>query len=187
VRTRKSRLLTACSCVFLTICLGSTVVMWIASQWIVIGLAVPASEDFTVSARIGKGIVTLSETKTSEVRLDGVQFFSYDLGERLSEYRRRSGMDIDPYKKWFAFNRVSVKRPDGKYFMSRILSFPIGLATLAFAFPLACMWWIRVGRPCRRRRRGLCVRCGYDLRANLSGKCPECGLEYVADHLKSGR
>ena len=79
----------------------------------------------------------LSENKTSEVRLDGVQFFSYDLGERLSEYRRRSGRDIDPYKKWFAFDRVSVKRPDGKYFTSRTLSFPIGLATLAFAFPLA--------------------------------------------------
>lgn len=178
VRTTKSGLLTACSCVLLTICLASTVAMWIASQWMVIGLTVPVSEDFAVSARIGKGIVKLSENKTSEVRLDGVQFFSYDLGERLSEYRRRSGRDIDPYKKWFAFDRVSVKRPDGKYFTSRTLSFPIGLATLAFAFPLACMCWIHVGRPCRRRGRGLCVRCGYDLRANVSGKCPECGLEY---------
>lgn len=28
----------------------------------------------------------------------------------------------------------------------------------------------------RRRRRGLCIGCGYDLRGNLSGVCSECGL-----------
>lgn len=27
----------------------------------------------------------------------------------------------------------------------------------------------------RRRKRGLCLRCGYDLRGNTSGICPECG------------
>lgn len=27
----------------------------------------------------------------------------------------------------------------------------------------------------RRRRRGLCIRCGYDLEGNVSGACPECG------------
>lgn len=30
----------------------------------------------------------------------------------------------------------------------------------------------------RRRRRGLCLRCGYDLAGNESGVCPECGKEY---------
>ena len=29
--------------------------------------------------------------------------------------------------------------------------------------------------PFRRRRRGLCLRCGYDLACNVSGVCPECG------------
>jgi hypothetical protein len=27
----------------------------------------------------------------------------------------------------------------------------------------------------RRSRRGLCLNCGYDLRGNVSGVCPECG------------
>ena len=27
----------------------------------------------------------------------------------------------------------------------------------------------------RRRKRGLCIRCGYDLTGNVSGTCPECG------------
>jgi hypothetical protein len=36
-------------------------------------------------------------------------------------------------------------------------------------------WAVRAPRE-RRRRRGLCVQCGYDLRASESGKCPECGM-----------
>jgi len=27
----------------------------------------------------------------------------------------------------------------------------------------------------RRRKRGCCLACGYDLRGNGSGRCPECG------------
>ena len=27
----------------------------------------------------------------------------------------------------------------------------------------------------RRRRKGLCIRCGYNLEGNVSGVCPECG------------
>ena len=30
-------------------------------------------------------------------------------------------------------------------------------------------------RRMRRRRKGLCVKCGYDLTGNVSGVCPECG------------
>ncbi|HVP13333.1 MAG TPA: hypothetical protein VMV94_19320 [Phycisphaerae bacterium] len=46
-------------------------------------------------------------------------------------------------------------------------------ATL-FTLPLA----LRFGffRP-RRRSRGKCQACGYDLTSNISGRCPECGLE----------
>lgn len=30
-------------------------------------------------------------------------------------------------------------------------------------------------RRSRRRRKGLCLKCGYDLTGNVSGVCPECG------------
>lgn len=42
-----------------------------------------------------------------------------------------------------------------------------GLATWTCFWPLA--------RRRARRRRGLCVACGYDLRGSSSGTCPECG------------
>lgn len=35
--------------------------------------------------------------------------------------------------------------------------------------------WIRQYRRDQRRRKGLCVACGYNLTGNLSGLCPECG------------
>jgi hypothetical protein len=50
------------------------------------------------------------------------------------------------------------------------------LACLFGALPLwhAGRWVVR-SPAARRRRRGLCARCGYDLRASESGRCPECG------------
>lgn len=32
----------------------------------------------------------------------------------------------------------------------------------------------------RRRRRGLCVKCGYNLTGNTTGVCPECGTKFGA-------
>ena len=43
---------------------------------------------------------------------------------------------------------------------------PVGLMFLANLRPMRRHW---------RLTRGLCVRCGYDLTANVSGVCPECG------------
>ncbi len=51
-----------------------------------------------------------------------------------------------------------------------------------WVLPLAMLAWpvgsFVVGpvRRHRRRRRGLCAACGYDLTGNTSGVCPECGV-----------
>jgi hypothetical protein len=45
---------------------------------------------------------------------------------------------------------------------------------LLLSLPLMLLWRRRVSR-WSRQRLGLCLRCGYDLTANLSGTCPECG------------
>ena len=35
----------------------------------------------------------------------------------------------------------------------------------------------------QRRKRGLCVKCGYDLTGNKSGTCPECGYRSIRVYL----
>ena len=51
-----------------------------------------------------------------------------------------------------------------------VLLFATGMAALV------AKYWRRPGGLRRERRaKGLCERCGYDLRGNVSGVCPECG------------
>jgi len=47
---------------------------------------------------------------------------------------------------------------------------------MAFSTFLTWYWWDRPDGMSRlRRQRGQCLQCGYDLRGNVSGVCPECG------------
>lgn len=57
---------------------------------------------------------------------------------------------------------------------------PAGIGFLICAMFWSAVWFgpvtaIGWGRRIRRRARGQCEQCGYDLRGNASGVCPECG------------
>lgn len=53
---------------------------------------------------------------------------------------------------------------------------PLALSGLLATYPTIAFVRGPVRRR-RRRRRGLCIRCGYNLTGNVSGVCPECGTE----------
>ena len=58
---------------------------------------------------------------------------------------------------------------------SRALLIPHWALLLHFAACPALAFTRGTLRRWRRRRKGLCVRCGYDLTGNVTGMCPECG------------
>ena len=56
------------------------------------------------------------------------------------------------------------------------LSVRLWVVAAITAMPPALWFWLVLTRPRRRRRRGACARCGYDLRGNPGvSACPECG------------
>jgi hypothetical protein len=67
----------------------------------------------------------------------------------------------------------------GKIYLSfylppwRLVAIPYGAVFALSMVPLGVALGRWMGRE-RRRKRGLCVRCGYDLRAS-GERCPECG------------
>ena len=52
----------------------------------------------------------------------------------------------------------------------RFIGVPLWLFVFMAGFPPECLWYRD-----RRRQPGLCLKCGYDLRGNTSGVCPDCG------------
>ena len=74
----------------------------------------------------------------------------------------------------FELMRAYEQDPWGQSWERRVTvpywSLAIPLAVLPVFVPLGR----RYGRRAHRRRNGLCLRCGYDLRAT-PGACPECG------------
>ncbi len=56
----------------------------------------------------------------------------------------------------------------------------LGLPLFAFGFLLLGLWFVPFQRRRWRRKHGLCVYCGYDLRGATTETCSECGKRIVA-------
>jgi len=69
-------------------------------------------------------------------------------------------------------------KPDAyEEYLVREVAVPFWFLLVAFA-PYPTLAFIRGPFRCwRRRRKGCCIRCGYNLTGNVSGRCPECGQE----------
>jgi hypothetical protein len=60
--------------------------------------------------------------------------------------------------------------------LSRSFTMPLWAPPLLFAIYPAIAFIRGPLRRWRRHKKGLCLRCGYDLTGNVSGVCPECGV-----------
>lgn len=81
---------------------------------------------------------------------------------------------------WAFASRVGMADESDIYVRSRALAFsfvyPLIIAIVLAVYPVQVL----IRGPLRRWRwvrHGLCIACGYDLRGNESGVCPECGTD----------
>ena len=57
-----------------------------------------------------------------------------------------------------------------------LINIPLWLPMLGFG-PIVTWNWFLVLRRRKRKKLGLCLKCGYDLRASKD-RCPECGTQF---------
>jgi hypothetical protein len=77
---------------------------------------------------------------------------------------------------WLSHPDSAGAQPSGTAMPYLAVRIPYWLVILP-TLPVMAWWWMRRRREklaAHRRRYGLCLACGYDLRAS-SGECPECG------------
>ncbi len=74
------------------------------------------------------------------------------------------------------FDFVSVDDVPPTHWFQRAIVVPRGSFFFLFAIYPTIAFIRGPLRRWRRRRRGLCLKCGYNLEGNVSGVCPECGV-----------
>jgi hypothetical protein len=101
--------------------------------------------------------------------------FPIGVGQHRWELRSQGG-GLTLYRiegPWFFSGPSTGGKVVPRYNAHDVLAFPHWMGVAAAAV-LPAVWWITSKRLERRRSRGLCLQCGYDLRATPE-RCPECG------------
>ncbi|MCH8149781.1 MAG: hypothetical protein IH987_17650 [Planctomycetes bacterium] len=102
-----------------------------------------------------------------------VQYFDQNLSRHTGLYRKMSRANT-PHR--FTLRDLLPKSlPRGRYSGSTGYTFHLIVPLLFFFLLATYSLGMSRFRQRHRRKRGLCLRCGYNLAGNVSGVCPECG------------
>ena len=86
--------------------------------------------------------------------------------------------DVNHSWRWFGFKRGRMySGPTKTYSQTLYAAYCPSMVVIGCLAAYPTLAFIRgpMRRRNRRRRHGLCLKCGYDLTGNTSGVCPECG------------
>ncbi len=154
----------------LTILTVVLVVVWIGSGWFSVHYLRYAS-------LLDTKLMLVSNLDRGLIHVD----FTFDLSRILSidyigdgwKLLRRDAFDIELWK-WVGV----INKP------LNAVSLPLWLPALLLAIANALMW--RTHIIARRRKPGMCKKCGYDI-SGLVGKeaCPECGMSFKIEGAQS--
>ncbi len=106
---------------------------------------------------------------------DGViiaRYYADNLGRHRTLHLKFSNADRQSLRSWRYLAPTSQPSRVATTYAWHMAAPAIPAAMLAMYWGLSP--WVRKWY---RRRHGLCLRCGYDLRGNESGRCSECGTE----------
>jgi hypothetical protein len=157
----RRRLFTSVSVLSLILCLA-TVGLWVRSYWI-------SDSWYRWSDRTGRDVWTLS---------GAFMMLWGDLGPEHnmpdSGWVHEMTIAYPIGLQWPSVIRGAF--PENMIVSGSYVTVPLWLPALLFAIT-PTYWLLGPRRRLKRRRKlGLCERCGYDLRAS-PGRCPECGAE----------
>ncbi len=96
---------------------------------------------------------------------------------RIPTRQKHSGLSVDGFH-WY--DQAGLYRGFTTYWMptwSPFVRIPLWIPTAVFALGFWCPYYLPIRRVRIRQEKGLCVNCGYDLRASKE-RCPECGREF---------
>jgi hypothetical protein len=94
----------------------------------------------------------------------------------VGDWSSHHGWGLDPWELpgWDNFSLKWGEHAGGRFWIVRCAYW---LPFIAFVFYPTIAFVRGPLRRHRRRKRGLCLKCGYDLTGNVTGVCPECGAE----------
>ena len=78
-------------------------------------------------------------------------------------------------------------RTHGKGNRTTEVAFPLSLSTIVLVLSGTIPFALGPAKRLRRKRRGCCVDCGYNLSGNRSGRCPECGTQLFSQSRSRSR
>jgi hypothetical protein len=153
-------------------------VAWVRSRYLMDRIVVNSTRHYVeINLRRGGYLILWKTTER-----DGPLWVSADHDQRPPH-----GLGSNPYR-WSDGHHLGFSYYEGErkltgppgtlptwVFVQRWITVPYWVVT-AVGLLLSTLLAARQVPLWRRRRRGLCVHCGYDLRAS-PGRCPECGSE----------
>jgi hypothetical protein len=152
-------------------------VFWVRSYWVVDTFSWSnTSDDHVLASAGGRLVYTDAHWPNSRVAV-GLEHRRAARGE--AAWFERPGHTDGFRVIGFEYSTNVLPYENGKIYLSfylppwRLVGVPFGAVFALSVLPLAGVpvGWVRRER---RRKRGLCVRCGYDLRASGT-RCSECG------------
>lgn len=171
--------------VVLTVAAVGTAIPWAASYWRHVSSGswpgMEAGHSVSMTFKPGIVICTYFRREHKPLAPDQVDFLSnghvLNLGgpHNFSSWGYYRGFEYVAYD----IDHHDLEMSPPSMVHTRIVSvrYPSWLMFAVFATYPAITFIRGPLRRYRRRRRGLCLKCGYDLTGNVTGVCPECGTK----------